>query len=132
MTSPQSNHRVLLVEDHRVDQMVISAMLKKLGCYVQVAHNGLEAVEIVTKERFDLVLMDYDMKEQDSIVAAQKIRDHERSMHSKYHLPIVAVTSTQTEADQDVYLSAGMDDHITKPIRYDDLEGRLQRWLEKA
>ncbi|OZY84893.1 hybrid sensor histidine kinase/response regulator [Cellvibrio mixtus] len=124
--------RVLLVEDHRVDQMVISAMLKKLGCYVQVAHNGLEAVEIVTKERFDLVLMDYDMKEQDSIVAAQKIRDHERSTHSKYHLPIVAVTSTQTEADQDVYLSAGMDDHIAKPIRYDDLEGRLQRWLEKA
>lgn len=124
--------RVLLVEDHRVDQMVISAMLKKLGCYIQVAQNGLEAVEIVTKERFDLVLMDYDMKEQDSIVAAQKIRDHERSTHSKYHLPIVAVTSTQTEADQDVYLSAGMDDHITKPIRYDDLEGRLQRWLEKA
>jgi CheY-like chemotaxis protein/signal transduction histidine kinase len=124
--------RVLLVEDHRVDQMVISAMLKKLGCYVQVAQNGLEAVEIVTKERFDLILMDYDMKEQDSITATEKIRQYEHNTHSMHHLPIVAVTSTQTETDQEVYLSAGMDDHITKPIRYDELEERLQRWLEKS
>ncbi|WP_049629677.1 response regulator [Cellvibrio sp. pealriver] len=124
--------RVLLVEDHRVDQMVISAMLKKLGCYVQVAQNGLEAVEIVEKERFDLVLMDYDMKEQDSIVATEKIRNYERMTHSLRHLPIIAVTSAQSEADQDVYLSAGMDDHISKPIRYDDLDARLQRWLEKS
>ncbi len=124
--------RVLLVEDHRVDQMVISAMLKKLGCYVQVVQNGLEAVEIVERERFDLVLMDYDMKEQDSITAAGKIRDYERMTHSVRHLPIVAVTAAHTDADQDVYLSAGMDDYINKPIRYDDLEVRLQRWLEKS
>lgn len=124
--------KVLLVEDHRVDQMVISAMLKKLGCYVQIVQSGLEAVEIVTKERFDLVLMDYDMKEQDSIVATQKIRDYERNSQSSRHLPIIAVTSTQTELTQDTYLSAGMDDHITKPIRYDDLDVRLQRWLDKV
>jgi CheY-like chemotaxis protein len=124
--------RVLLVEDHRVDQMVISAMLKKLGCYVQIVQNGLEAVEIVERERFDLVLMDYDMKEQDSITAAGKIRDYERMTHSMRHLPIVAVTAAYTDADQDVYLSAGMDDYINKPIRYDDLEVRLQRWLEKS
>jgi len=123
--------RVLLVEDHRVDQMVISAMLKKLGCYVKIAQNGLESVEIIGKERFDLVLMDYDMKEQDSIVAAQKIRDHERASNSLHHLPIVAVTA-QSESDQDLYLSAGMDDHINKPIRYDDLESRLQRWLANS
>lgn len=124
--------RVLLVEDHRVDQMVISAMLKKLGCYVQVVQNGLEAVEIVEQERFDLVLMDYDMKEQDSIVAAGKIRNYERETHSLHRLPIVAVTSAQSDADQAVYMAAGMDDHISKPIRYDELESRLQRWLEPA
>ncbi|WP_323814632.1 response regulator [Cellvibrio sp. NN19] len=124
--------RVLLVEDHRVDQMVISAMLKKLGCYVQVVQNGLEAVEIVEQERFDLVLMDYDMKEQDSIVASGKIRNHERETHSLHRLPIVAVTSAQSDADQAVYMAAGMDDHISKPIRYDELESRLQRWLEPA
>jgi len=124
--------RVLLVEDHRVDQMVISAMLKKLGCYVQIAQDGSEAVEIVEKERFDLVLMDYDMKEEESIVAAQKIRVYERATHSLRHLPIVAVTATATETDHDNYLAAGMDDYISKPIRYDDLESRLQRWLEKS
>jgi CheY-like chemotaxis protein/signal transduction histidine kinase len=123
--------KVLLVEDHRVDQMVISAMLKKLGCYVQVVASGLEAVEIVGKERFDLVLIDYDMKEQDSLIATEKIRDYERLTHSLRRLSIIAVTSAQSEADQEVYLSAGMDDHISKPIRYDDLESRLQRWLEK-
>ncbi len=124
--------RVLLVEDHRVDQMVISAMLKKLGCYVQIAQNGSEAVEIVEKERFDLVLMDYDMKEEDSLRATQKIRDYERATHSLRHLPVVAVTAAQLETNQDEYLTAGMDDYIAKPIRYDDLEVRLQRWLEKA
>lgn len=123
--------RVLLIEDHRVDQMVISAMLKKLGCYVQIAQNGLEAIEIVEKERFDLVLMDYDMKEQDSITATQKIRAHERASNSLRHLPIVAVTAAQSNTDQEV-LAAGMDDHISKPIRYDDLENRLQRWLENS
>jgi len=76
--------------------------------------------------------MDYDMKEQDSIVATQKIRDYERNSQSSRHLPIIAVTSTQTELTQDTYLSAGMDDHITKPIRYDDLDVRLQRWLDKV
>lgn len=129
---PVNMPRVLLVEDHRVDQMVIGAMLKKLGCYVQIAQNGLESVEILEKERFDLVLMDYDMKEQDSITAAQKIRDSERATNSLRHLPIVAVTGAQSESDHDVYLSAGMDDHINKPIRYDDLESRLQRWLAKS
>ncbi|WP_039914095.1 response regulator [Cellvibrio mixtus] len=123
--------RVLLVEDHRVDQMVISAMLKKLGCYVQIAQDGLEAVEIVEQERFDLVLMDYDMKEADSLRATQKIRQQERDTHSMRHLPIVAVTAAQTESDQEQYRAAGMDDYIAKPIRYDDLEARLQRWLDK-
>jgi two-component system, sensor histidine kinase RetS len=122
--------RILLVEDHRVDQMVISAMLKKLKCYVQVVNNGLEAVEIIEKEQFDLILMDYDMKEQDSILATKKIRDYERKTHAARYLPIVAVTSVESESNREIYLSAGMDDHITKPIRYDDLENRLQRWLQ--
>ena len=130
--TPAIMPRVLLVEDHRVDQMVISAMLKKLGCYVQIAQDGLEAVEIIEKERFDLVLMDYDMKEEESILAAQKIRLHERNTHSLHHLPIVAVTASNTETNQNEYLAAGMDDYIAKPIRYDDLENRLGRWLEKA
>lgn len=125
-------HKVLLVEDHRVDQMVISAMLKKMGCYVQLAKNGLEAVEIIEKERFDLILMDYDMKEQESIIATQRIREYERETHSLKHLPIIAVTAVQLDADDSAYQTSGMDDYITKPIRYDELDSRLHRWLSKS
>lgn len=124
-------YRVLLVEDHRVDQMVISAMLKKMGCVVQLANDGLEAVEILEKEKFDIVLMDYDMKEQESIQATHKIRERERDTHSLRRLPILAVTASPSDVEGAAYLDAGMDDHISKPIRYDDLETRLQRWLVK-
>jgi CheY-like chemotaxis protein len=122
--------RILLVEDHRIDQMVIGAMLKKLGCYVQVVQTGQEAADLVTRDRFDVVLIDCDMKEQASINAIQKMRDYERNNNIQHHLTIVAITSSQGEAAQDTYLNAGMDDYIAKPIRYDDLEVRLQRWLE--
>ncbi len=124
-------YRVLLVEDHRVDQMVISAMLKKMGCVVQLANDGLSAVEILEKDKFDVVLMDYDMKEQDSILATQKIREMERESHSNRRMPILAVTASPSDVEGAAYLDAGMDDHISKPIRYDDLEARLQRWLIK-
>ena len=121
--------KILLVDDHRVDQMVISAMLKKLGCYVQLVTTGSEAVEVLEKEKFDLVLMDYDMQEKDSLLAAQKIRATEKAHNSSRHLPILAVVASVNEQDQNNCLAAGMDDHIVKPIRYDDLETRLQRWL---
>lgn len=121
-------YKILLVENQRVDQMVIGAMLKKMGCYVQLAQDGHEALEILGKERFDLILMDYDAEEKDSLVAAQKIREQERESHSLHHLPIVAVTASQLETD-DAVLGAGFDDYVAKPIRFDDLERRLQRWL---
>lgn len=128
-TAAPTQKKILLVDAHRVDQMVISAMLKKLGCYVQLATTGSEAVEILEKEKFDLVLMDYDMKAQGSLVAAQKIRATEKAHNASRHLPIVAVVTTLNEEDQNHCLAAGMDDHIIKPVRYDDLEIRLQRWL---
>ena len=121
--------RVLLVDNHRVDQMVMSAMLKKLGCYVQLAGTGSEAVEILENERFDLVLMDYDAQEKDSLFAAQKIRATERAYNTSRPLPIVAVVSVENNQDPSVCLDAGMDDYIEKPIRYDELETRLNRWL---
>lgn len=125
-----TQQRILLVDDDRVDQMVISAMLKKMGFYVQVAVNGSEAVEILEKEKFHLVLMDYDMQESDSLLAAQTIRTREKSSNTTKSLPIIAVTSGHNDTDQANCRSAGMDDQISKPIRYDELESRLLRWLE--
>lgn len=125
-----TQYKILLVEDQRVDQMVISAMLRKMGHYVQLATTGLEAVEILEKEKFHLVLMDYDMQEQDSLVAAQRIREAEKLNHVQKTLPIIAVTAGHNDKDQADFLAAGMDDQIVKPIRYDELEARLERWLK--
>ncbi len=121
--------RILLVEDQRVDQMVISAMLKKMGYYVQLANDGTEALDILEKDRFHLVLMDYDAREQDSLAATQKIRDMEKNNHARRSLPIIAITNGYCEEDQAACTAAGMDDQITKPIRYDELDVRLKRWL---
>lgn len=122
--------RILLVDDHRVDQMVISAMLKKMGYYVQLATNGAEAVEILEKEKFHLVLMDYDMQAPDNLLAAQQIRAGEKHGHVYKPIPIIAVTSGQNDKGRADFVAAGMDDQIAKPIRYDELESCLQRWLE--
>lgn len=130
LSSVVTQYKVLLVEDHRVDQMVISAMLRKMGYYVQLAATGSEAVEILEKEKFHLVLMDYDMREPDSLLAAEKIRAFEKANYVNKPLPIIAVTSVHNDEDQADFLAAGMDDQIVKPIRYDELQTRLQRWLE--
>ncbi|MBK8188710.1 MAG: response regulator [Cellvibrio sp.] len=121
--------KVLLVQDHRVEQMVMSAMLKKLGCQVHIVAQGLDAVQILESEHFDILLMDYDMREQESLIATQKIRERERDLLAK-HLPIIAVTSSYDDKDQSDCVASGMDDAIAKPIRYEDLEAKLRRWIQ--
>lgn len=125
-----TQHRILLVENQRVDQMVISAMLKKMGYYVQLAANGEEALAILEKEKFHVVLMDYDAREPESLKAAQAIRANEKIYGVQKPLVIIATTATFNEDDQASCLAAGMDDQIAKPIRYQELESRLKRWLE--
>ncbi len=125
-----TQHKVLLVENHRVDQMVISAMLKKMGYYVQLAANGPEALAILEKEKFHLVLMDYDAQAPESLKAAHTIRANEKIYGVQKPLVIIAITASFNEDDQASCLAAGMDDQIAKPIRYQELESRLNRWLE--
>lgn len=120
--------KVLLVQDHRVEQMVMSAMLKKLGCQVHIVAQGLEAVQILESEKFDVLFMDYDMREQESLTATQKIRERERDTLAK-HLPIIAITSSYADEDQTACVASGMDDAIAKPIRYEDLDAKLRRWI---
>lgn len=124
-----SGRRVLLVEDHRVSQMVVSGMLKKLGCQVHLASNGKEALSALEKEQFELVLMDCDMPELDGLAATEKIRAKEANEGRK-HMPVVAMTSYVSKEDQARCRAAGMDDHIGKPLRYEDLQRHLERWLD--
>jgi two-component system, sensor histidine kinase RetS len=120
--------KILLVQDNRVEQMVMSAMLKKLGCQVHIVPAGMEAAQILESEKFDLLLMDYDMREQESLAATEKIREREREILTG-HMPIIAVTSHNSNPDEMDCIDSGMDDTLSKPIRFEDLEAKIRRWI---
>ena len=116
--------RVLLVDDTITNQRVAVRLLDKLGCRVDVASNGKEAVQMVERFSFDLVFMDCQMPEMDGYEATAVIRQG-----GKAHTPIIAMTAHALQGDRDKCLAAGMDDYITKPIRPKEVEGVLKHWL---
>ncbi|KAF4516089.1 hypothetical protein B566_EDAN000327 [Ephemera danica] len=118
--------RVLVVEDNPVNQKVAVKMLEKLGCRVDVAANGREAVEAVARLSYALVFMDCQMPEMDGFEATQCIRQKERD---GAHLIIAAMTANAMAEDRKRCLSAGMDDFISKPVMAKELADLLSRWL---
>jgi len=105
---------ILLAEDNRVNQVVASRMLEKMGHSIVVAGNGNEALSLLAQQTFDLVLMDVQMPEMDGLTATQKIR--EREAQGRSHIPIIAVTAHAMTGDRERCIGAGMDGYITKPI----------------
>jgi signal transduction histidine kinase/CheY-like chemotaxis protein len=117
---PHLGARVLLAEDNPVNQFVASAMLRKLGCSVEIAENGEEAVEKASGDRFDLILMDCQMPELDGYAATRKLRD------AGTRTPIIALTASCMDADRERCLEAGMDGFVAKPIDIYDLQRAIQ------
>ena len=117
--------RVLVVDDSAVNQRVASLPLEKLGCRVDVAGNGLEAIDMVTQFPYDVVLMDCQMPEMDGYEATAEIRRREKAGE---HVPIVAVTAHALAGERERCLAAGMDDYLTKPLRTRDLEAMVRTW----
>lgn len=118
--------RVLLAEDNAVNQMVAKKMLEKLGCKVEVAANGEQALLKVEKGSYDIVFMDCQMPEMDGYAATHEIR---RLEGSQKHTPIIAITANAMEGDREKCLDAGMDDYISKPIKVEEVQAVLQKWL---
>jgi signal transduction histidine kinase/CheY-like chemotaxis protein len=106
--------KVLLAEDHIVNQRVAVALLQKRGHQVTVVVNGREALEAVRRERFDVVLMDLQMPGMDGIEATAAIREHEATAGG--HVRIIAMTAHVMSGDRDRCLAAGMDGYMSKPI----------------
>jgi two-component system, sensor histidine kinase and response regulator len=119
--------RVLLVEDNKMNQLVATRILDKLGLTVEVAENGRRALDALDAHRFDAVLMDCQMPEMDGYEATGEIR--RREVESGEHLPVIAMTAAAMDGDREICLAAGMDDYITKPVRPDDLLTALRRWI---
>ena len=116
--------RLLLAEDNLVNQKVALLMLKKLGIKADVAANGLEVLQALERQTYDVVLMDVQMPEMDGFEAAKAIR--ERWKEGKPH--IIAVTAHALEGDRKRCIEAGMDDYISKPVRLEELIEVLGRY----
>jgi two-component system, sensor histidine kinase and response regulator len=117
---------ILLAEDQPINQLLAVRMLQKRGHSVVVANNGREALAVLARESFDLVLMDIQMPEMDGFEATHTIRLQEEN--TGRHLPIIAVTAHAIKGDRERCLAAGCDDYLTKPIGWLLLNEALARW----
>ena len=122
--------RILVVEDNLLNQKVAVHQLERLGCRVDVAGDGLEALTRIEQTTYDLVFMDLQMPRMDGIQATQAIRERERANGNR--LPIVAMTAHAFPEDRKRCLDAGMDDHVTKPLIDHALQAVIQRLMDRS
>jgi PAS domain S-box-containing protein len=123
--SSLKGRRVLVVEDNEINRELATELLADLGVSVTSAVDGREGVDRVSSQPFDLVLMDIQMPVMDGLTATRQIRLDRRLKA----LPIIAMTAHAMSGDRQRSLDAGMNDHITKPISFDELTGTLLKWM---
>ncbi|MBF0135870.1 MAG: response regulator [Magnetococcus sp. DMHC-1] len=120
--------RILLVEDNIINQEVAKGLLTRFGLQVETAIHGIEALEKHAKTDYDLIFMDMQMPEMDGLEATRRIRQREAATHQS-PIPIIAMTANAMLEDRGQCLQAGMNDHLSKPIRVTTLEEMLRKWL---
>jgi CheY-like chemotaxis protein len=120
-----SRGRVLVAEDNPVNQLVASEMLGRLGFAVDIAGDGRQAIDAALQHDYDLVLMDCDMPVVDGFAATRAIRAREQDRR----VPVVAMTASALSGDRERCLDAGMDDYLAKPVRLEDVERLVRRWV---
>lgn len=120
---------ILLVEDNPVNVKVARAILEKLGAQVKDAENGQLALDMIAQEQFDLILMDCSMPVMDGYEATGKIRALPAPANT---IPIVALTANALEGDELKCLNAGMNDYVAKPLRMDQIQKILSKWLQTS
>lgn len=152
--TPSQNTRypasILLAEDHEVNQEIVKAMAEHLGLRLHIVNNGIEAVKALSRNTFDLVLMDWQMPEMDGLEATKEIRKREASnvehqtegserslgspstLHASrdtLHVPIIAITAHASAEDRKACLEAGTNDVLPKPFSLEQLREKLEQWL---
>jgi CheY-like chemotaxis protein len=121
--------RILLAEDNIINQKVAVHILEKNGHKVSVANNGQEALLALSRDRFDLILMDVQMPKMDGFEATASIRDKEK--RTGFHIPIIAMTAHALKGDRERCLDAGMDDYEAKPLRAEMLMKKIDYVMSK-
>lgn len=123
--------RALVVEDDRMIQTIIRANLESVGIIPVVAGNGVEAIDAIKKNEIDFILMDIRMPDQDGLDATRWIRDIEFS-HTVRHVPIFALTTYNSDAHTREILDAGMNEHLVKPFKLENLLPLLDKYFPGA
>jgi signal transduction histidine kinase/CheY-like chemotaxis protein/HPt (histidine-containing phosphotransfer) domain-containing protein len=129
--NPAEGALILVAEDHEVNRILMEKLLGKRGHRTVAAATGVEAVRMAVEGGVDLVFMDCQMPELDGYAATQRIREHE-VVSAAGRLPIVAMTAHAMAGDREKCLAAGMDDYVAKPLRPDEVDAMLARWLPAA
>ncbi|MBB1487357.1 response regulator [Oceanospirillum sediminis] len=126
-SSLSQQYRILLVEDSVTNQLIATRMLESLGQQVEIANNGLDALDAMKLRPFDLILMDLQMPEMNGYEATEQIR----KMPQGDGVPIVAMTANVVTSDKERCFEIGMNDFLAKPAHLSELQSVLVRWLEK-
>lgn len=120
------NKKILFAEDKFVNQKVVTLMLQNAGYSVVAAKNGQEAIELFSKDTFDLILMDIQMPVMDGITAVKKMREQFDNVP-----PVIAISANAMEGDAQRFINLGMDDYMAKPVKEKALHQKVDWWIEK-
>ncbi len=121
---------ILLVEDDKINQILMEQWIKMKGYRLCIANNGVEALEKVGAQKFDIILMDIQMPQMDGIETTKRIRSIEKETEA--HVPIIALTACALKGDKEKFLSAGMDYYLTKPVDFDELSSLIDKAAKSA
>ena len=127
-SNDKKEKRILLVEDDRINRLVTTTILEKLGYQIQAVDTGEKAISELSGSKYDLVLMDLKIPEMDGFEITHQIRNFDPQVFNP-SIPIIALTANIFETDKQRCFDAGMDDYLSKPIVVDELASMLERWL---
>ena len=122
---PTDSIKILLAEDEKVNQIALQHLAKKIGLFIDVANNGIAALELLSQNNYDLVLMDIQMPELDGIQTTQRIR---ASKTTYANIPIIALTAYAMPGDKEMFIESGMNDYLSKPIEFNTLIQILHKY----
>ncbi|MGV3526849.1 MAG: PAS domain-containing protein [Candidatus Sericytochromatia bacterium] len=129
VAAPEKNAlRILLAEDNPINQAVAQAMIGRMGHQLDIVENGVQALQALHQQAYDLVLMDCQMPEMDGYEATRQIRKSRRGQQ----IPIIALTAHAMESARAECLEAGMNDYLSKPFHFEQLEAIITRWQAPA